>query len=61
MDDPYVGRPPRHGNLGGMSRALAHTLVVAILAALLAVAFWRSGYAFQWEGLWDYRQKFVTG
>ena len=44
-----------------MSRALAHTLVVAILAALLAVAFWRSGYAFQWEGVWAYRQKFVTG
>ena len=44
-----------------MSRALAHTLVVAILAALLAVAFWRSGYAFQWEGVWAYRQKFVSG
>jgi polar amino acid transport system permease protein len=44
-----------------MSRALAHTIVVAILAALLAVAFWRSGYAFQWEGVWDYRQKFVSG
>ena len=50
-----------HGKLGRMSRALAHTLVVAILAALLAVAFWRSGYAFQWEGVWAYRQKFVTG
>ena len=44
-----------------MSRALAHTLVVAILAALLTVAFWRSGYEFQWEGVWAYRQKFVTG
>jgi polar amino acid transport system permease protein len=44
-----------------MSRALAHTLVVAILAALLAVAFWRSGYEFHWAGVWEYRQKFVSG
>jgi polar amino acid transport system permease protein len=44
-----------------MSRPLAHTLVVAILAALLFGAFWRSGYEFHWEGVWEYRQKFVSG
>ena len=44
-----------------MPRWSAHTLVVAILAALLAIAFWRSGYEFQWAGVWEYRQKFVSG
>ena len=44
-----------------MSRPLAHAIVVAILLLLLAGAFWRSGYEFHWDGVWAYRQKFVSG
>ncbi len=44
-----------------MSRWLAHSIVVAVLAGLLGVAFWRSGYEFRWDGVWEYREKFVAG
>lgn len=44
-----------------MSRSAAHSIVVVLLAALLVIAFRRSGYDFHWEGVWEYRQKFVSG
>jgi len=44
-----------------MSRGLAHTIVVAVFAALIAWAFSRVNYAWNWAGVWEYRQKFLTG
>ncbi len=44
-----------------MPRWLAHLIVVVLFAAAIAVAFWRVGYAWNWAGVWDYRQKFVQG
>ena len=44
-----------------MPRWLAHLIVVALFAAGIALAFWRVGYAWNWAGVWDYRQKFVQG
>ena len=44
-----------------MGRTTAHILVIAILAALVAVAFMRVNYTWNWEGVWEYRQKFIQG
>ncbi len=44
-----------------MSRRLAHILVVAVFAALIALAFSRVDYTWNWAGVWDYRQKCVQG
>jgi polar amino acid transport system permease protein len=44
-----------------MPRWLAHLIVVVLFAAGIALAFWRVGYAWNWAGVWDYRQKFVQG
>ncbi len=44
-----------------MSRRLAHLLVVAVFAALIALAFSRVDYTWNWAGVWEYRQKFVQG
>lgn len=44
-----------------MSRRLAHILVVAVFAALIALAFSRVDYSWNWAGVWEYRQKFVQG
>ncbi|RLS78015.1 MAG: amino acid ABC transporter permease [Planctomycetota bacterium] len=44
-----------------MPRWLAHTIVVAVFTGLIALAFWRVGYDWNWSGVWDYRQKFLQG
>jgi polar amino acid transport system permease protein len=44
-----------------MPRWVAHLLVVVAFAALIAVAFARVNYAWNWAGVWGYRQKFVQG
>ncbi|NBW96930.1 MAG: amino acid ABC transporter permease [Planctomycetia bacterium] len=44
-----------------MPRWLAHVVVVAVFAALVAAAFARIEYAWNWAGVWEYRQKFVQG
>jgi len=44
-----------------MPRWLAHAIVVAAFAAGLAVAFGQVGYAWNWSGVWDYRQKLLQG
>jgi len=44
-----------------MPRWLAHLIVVAVFAALVAAAFARVHYAWNWAGVWEYRQKFVQG
>ena len=44
-----------------MGRTTAHILVIAILAALVAVAFMRVNYTWNWDGVWEYRQKFIQG
>jgi polar amino acid transport system permease protein len=44
-----------------MPRWLAHTIVVAAFTGLIALAFRRVGYDWNWSGVWDYRQKFLTG
>ena len=44
-----------------MPRALAHTIVVAVLLGLLLLAFRGSGYQFQWEGVWESRGMFLRG
>jgi len=44
-----------------MPRWLAHLIVVVLFATGIALAFWRVGYAWNWAGVWDYRQKFVQG
>jgi polar amino acid transport system permease protein len=44
-----------------MPRWLAHLIVIVLFAAAIALAFWRVGYAWNWAGVWDYRQKFVQG
>lgn len=44
-----------------MPRWLAHLVVVAVFGALVAVAFTRVDYAWNWSGVWEYRQKFVQG
>ena len=44
-----------------MPRWLAHTVVVALFLALLGLAFSRVNYAWNWAGVWEYRQKFLQG
>jgi polar amino acid transport system permease protein len=44
-----------------MPRWLAHVIVVALFAALVALAFSRVPYAWNWSGVWDYRQRFLQG
>ncbi len=44
-----------------MPRWLAHVVVVAVFAALVAAACARVEYAWNWAGVWEYRQKFVQG
>jgi polar amino acid transport system permease protein len=44
-----------------MPRWLAHTIVVALFLALLGLAFARVNYAWNWAGVWVYRQKFLQG
>ena len=44
-----------------MPRWLAHTIVVILFAALIALAFSRVDYAWNWAGVWEYRQKFLQG
>jgi len=44
-----------------MQRTVAHLIVVAVLAALLALAFSRFDSAWNWAGVWEYRQKFLQG
>lgn len=44
-----------------MPRWLAHLVVVAVLVAGIALAFSRVDYVWNWQGVWEYRQKFVQG
>jgi len=44
-----------------MPRWAAHLVVAAGCAGLFAAAFWRSGYAWNWAGVWEYREKFALG
>jgi len=44
-----------------MSRRLAHILVAAAFAALVALAFSRVNYAWNWSAVWEYRDKFIQG
>lgn len=44
-----------------MPRWLAHVVVVALFAGGLALAFSRVDYAWNWSGVWEYRQKLVQG
>ena len=44
-----------------MPRWLAHVVVLAAFAALVALAFAQVGYAWNWSGVWEYRRKFVLG
>jgi len=44
-----------------MPRWLAHTIVVVLFAALIALAFSRVDYAWNWAGVWEYRQKLLQG
>jgi polar amino acid transport system permease protein len=44
-----------------MSRRLAHILVATAFAALVALAFSRVNYAWNWSAVWEYRDKFIQG
>ncbi len=44
-----------------MSRRFAHILVAAAFAALVALAFSRVNYAWNWSAVWEYRDKFIQG
>jgi polar amino acid transport system permease protein len=44
-----------------MSRRLAHLIVAAAFAGLVALAFSRVNYAWNWTGVWEYRDKFIQG
>jgi polar amino acid transport system permease protein len=44
-----------------MSRRLAHILVAAAFAALVALAFSRVDYSWNWPAVWEYRDKFIQG
>ncbi|MFM8892278.1 MAG: amino acid ABC transporter permease [Planctomycetia bacterium] len=44
-----------------MPRWLAHVVVLAAFGALVALAFARVGYEWNWSGVWEYRRKFVLG
>lgn len=47
--------------LAFMPRWLAHTIVVVLFAALIALAFSKVNYAWNWSGVWGYRQKLLQG
>ena len=44
-----------------MPRWLAHVVVFTLFAAAVAAAFARVDYEWNWEGVWEYRQKFLQG
>ena len=44
-----------------MPRWLAHTIVVVLFAVLITLAFSRVDYAWNWAGVWEYRQKLLQG
>jgi len=44
-----------------MPRWLAHVVVFILFAVAVAVAFARVDYEWNWEGVWEYRQKFLQG
>ncbi|MFZ4732307.1 MAG: amino acid ABC transporter permease [Pirellulales bacterium] len=44
-----------------MPRWLAHTIVIAALAGLLAAAFAAGDYTWNWAGVWEYRSLLVRG
>ncbi|MFN5756419.1 MAG: amino acid ABC transporter permease [Planctomycetia bacterium] len=44
-----------------MSRRFAHILVAAAFAALVALAFSRVNYAWNWSAVWEYRDTFIQG
>ena len=44
-----------------MPRWVAHKIVVVLFAALIALAFSRVNYAWNWAGVWEYRQKLLQG
>ena len=44
-----------------MPRWAAHLVVLAVFVGLVALAFTRVGYSWNWSGVWEYRQKFVHG
>ena len=44
-----------------MPRWLAHTIVVCLFAAGIALAFARVGYQWNWAGVWEYRGLLVRG
>lgn len=44
-----------------MPRWLAHLVVLLVVATGLAAAFTRVGYAWNWEAVWDYREKLFQG
>ena len=58
---PVKDDPAPSVGAGPTNRLLAHALVVVVVAALVALAFWRVGYEWNWAGVWAYRWKFVQG
>jgi len=44
-----------------MPRWLAHLVVLLVVAAAIAVAFSRVGYAWNWAAVWEYRGKLLQG
>jgi polar amino acid transport system permease protein len=44
-----------------MPRWLAHVVVLLVVAAAIAVAFSRIGYAWNWAAVWEYRGKLLQG
>jgi polar amino acid transport system permease protein len=44
-----------------MPRWLAHVVVLLVVAAAIAVAFMRVGYAWNWAAVWEYRGKLLQG
>ena len=44
-----------------MPRWLAHVVVLLVVAAAIAVAFSRVGYAWNWAAVWEYRGKLLQG
>jgi polar amino acid transport system permease protein len=44
-----------------MPRWFAYAIVLTLLGAAVAAAFSRVDYAWDWAGVWAYRQKFVQG
>jgi len=44
-----------------MPRWLAHTIVVALFAVLIGLAFSRVDYVWNWADVWAYRNRFIQG